>query len=52
MADLSRILALGASTQSQGLSWTDFGENFSETTFMDQVTMPAMLKGKLSKILV
>lgn len=47
MADLSRILALGAANQSQDLSWRDFEGEFSETTFMDQITRPAMLKGIL-----
>ena len=50
MADLSRIFALGATTQSQELTWRDFEGEFSETTFMDQITKPAMLKGILSKI--
>lgn len=45
MADLSRIFALGASTQAQSLTWRDFEGEFSETTFMDQVTAAAMLKG-------
>ena len=45
MADVSRIFALGAQKQAQELSWRDFEGDFSETTFMDQVTMPAMLKG-------
>lgn len=50
MADPSRIFALGATTQSQGLTWRDFEGDFSETTFMDQVTAPAMLKGRIYKI--
>lgn len=45
MADVSRIFALGAQKQAQELSWRDFEGDFSETTFMDQVTLPAMLKG-------
>ncbi|OAO15282.1 hypothetical protein AV274_3061 [Blastocystis sp. ATCC 50177/Nand II] len=44
MADISRIFALGAQKQAQELSWRDFEGDFSETTFMDQVTLPAMLK--------
>lgn len=51
MADPSRIFALGATTQAQGLTWRDFEGDFSETTFMDQVTAPAMLKGRIFKIL-
>ena len=45
MADVSRIFALGAQKQAQEMTWRDFEGGFSETTFMDQVTMPAMLKG-------
>lgn len=45
MADVSRIFALGAQKQAQEMTWRDFEGDFSETTFMDQVTMPAMLKG-------
>ena len=45
MADVSRIFALGAQRQAQTLSWRDFEGEFSETTFMDNVTAAAMLKG-------
>lgn len=45
MADVSRIFALGAQNQAQSLTWRDFEDNFSETTFMDKIMMPAMLKG-------
>jgi hypothetical protein len=45
MADVSRIFALGAQKQAQDVTWRDFSGEFSETTFMDQVTQPAMLKG-------
>lgn len=44
MADVSRIFALGAQRQAQTLSWRDFEGEFSETTFMDNVTAAAMLK--------
>ena len=47
MADLIRIFALVASTQAQSLTWRDFEGEISETTFMDQVTAAAMLKGIL-----
>lgn len=50
MADVSRILALGAQCQAQTLSWRDFEGEFSETTFMDNVTAAAMLKGTNLKI--
>ena len=52
MADLSRIFALGASTQAQSLTWRDFHGEFSATTFMAQVTAAAMLKGIFWKILL
>ena len=45
MADVSRIFALAAQRQAQTLSWRDFEGEFSETTFMDNVTAAAMLKG-------
>ena len=44
MADVNRIFALGAQNQAQTLTWRDFEGDFSETTFMDQVTKSAMLK--------
>lgn len=47
MADVSRIFALGAQTQAQSLTWRDFEDNFSETTFMDKIMMSAMLKGRI-----
>lgn len=50
MADVSRIFALGAQRQAQTLSWRDFEGEFSETTFMDNVTAAAMLKGTNLKI--
>lgn len=47
MADVSRIFALGAQKQAQTLSWVDFEKEFNETTFMDRIMMPAMLKGRI-----
>ena len=47
MSDVSRIFALGAQNQAQTLTWRDFEDNFSETTFMDKIMMPAMLKGRI-----
>ena len=52
MADVSRIFALGAQTQAQTLTWSDFEDNFSETTFMDKIMMPAMLKGRIILVCV
>ena len=48
MADVNRIFALGAQNQAQTLTWRDFEGDFSETTFMDQVTKSAMLKGRIT----
>ena len=47
MADISRILALGAQTQAQNLTYKDFEGEFSETSFLDRATAAAMLTGMI-----
>lgn len=43
--DFSRIFASQAKSHAVVMSYKDFESDFSETTFMDQVTRPATLKG-------